>query len=159
MVTWTDQLAGPLGLSPGTLHVLQLCLEEAVINILNFAFEPDTAHDMHVAIWRSDSTLNAEVTDDGRPFDPVAYELPDLPRDLQSARIGGHGIRLMRRFTDRIAYQRSGELNRLLLSFSVGAPPVKRPVPKQVPKEIGGPQGPEPTRYGDWEVNGRCSDF
>ena len=26
-------------------------------------------------------------------------------------------------------------------------------------KEIGGPKGPEPTRYGDWEVNGRCSDF
>jgi hypothetical protein len=27
------------------------------------------------------------------------------------------------------------------------------------PREIGGPKGPEPTRYGDWEVNGRCSDF
>ena len=30
--------------------------------------------------------------------------------------------------------------------------------PKQ-PKEIGGPKGPEPTRYGDWEKNGRCIDF
>ena len=26
-------------------------------------------------------------------------------------------------------------------------------------REIGGPQGPEPTRYGDWERNGRCTDF
>ena len=26
-------------------------------------------------------------------------------------------------------------------------------------KEIGGPKGPEPTRYGDWEVKGRVSDF
>lgn len=26
-------------------------------------------------------------------------------------------------------------------------------------KEIGGPQGPEPTRFGDWEQKGRCSDF
>eukprot|EP00040_Diaphanoeca_grandis_P021039 m.111993 g.111993 ORF g.111993 m.111993 type:complete len:106 (-) comp28157_c3_seq1:61-378(-) len=25
--------------------------------------------------------------------------------------------------------------------------------------EIGGPKGPEPTRYGDWEQKGRCSDF
>jgi hypothetical protein len=31
--------------------------------------------------------------------------------------------------------------------------------PKQKPGEIGGPEGPEPTRYGDWEVGGRCSDF
>jgi hypothetical protein len=28
-----------------------------------------------------------------------------------------------------------------------------------LPKEIGGPKGPEPTRYGDWERNGRVSDF
>ncbi len=28
-----------------------------------------------------------------------------------------------------------------------------------LPKEIGGPEGPEPTRYGDWERNGICSDF
>lgn len=26
-------------------------------------------------------------------------------------------------------------------------------------KEFGGPKGEEPTRFGDWEVNGRCSDF
>jgi len=26
-------------------------------------------------------------------------------------------------------------------------------------KEYGGPSGPEPTRYGDWEKNGRCYDF
>lgn len=30
--------------------------------------------------------------------------------------------------------------------------------PKPVP-ETGGPKGPEPTRYGDWEKGGRCSDF
>ena len=29
----------------------------------------------------------------------------------------------------------------------------------EIPKEIGGPKGPEPTRYGDWEKNGRCTDF
>jgi hypothetical protein len=30
---------------------------------------------------------------------------------------------------------------------------------KKPPREIGGPTGPEPTRYGDWERNGRCTDF
>ena len=30
---------------------------------------------------------------------------------------------------------------------------------KPLPKEINGPKGPEPTRYGDWEKNGICSDF
>jgi hypothetical protein len=31
--------------------------------------------------------------------------------------------------------------------------------PPPRPREIGGPKGLEPTRYGDWEVNGRCTDF
>jgi hypothetical protein len=31
--------------------------------------------------------------------------------------------------------------------------------PKVPPREVGGRQGPEPTRYGDWEVRGRCIDF
>ena len=31
--------------------------------------------------------------------------------------------------------------------------------PKSTQKEIGGPKGPEPTRYGDWEKKGRCIDF
>jgi hypothetical protein len=33
------------------------------------------------------------------------------------------------------------------------------PVPASPPKEIGGRQGPDPTRYGDWENGGRCTDF
>lgn len=31
--------------------------------------------------------------------------------------------------------------------------------PKELAKEFGGPKGPEPTRYGDWERKGRCVDF
>jgi hypothetical protein len=39
-------------------------------------------------------------------------------------------------------------------------PKPARPVtPKPMPKEIGGVKGPEPTRYGDWEHKGRCTDF
>ena len=32
-------------------------------------------------------------------------------------------------------------------------------LPNNKIKEIGGPKGPEPTRYGDWEIKGRVSDF
>ena len=31
--------------------------------------------------------------------------------------------------------------------------------PAKLPREIGGRDGPEPTRYGDWEKAGRCIDF
>ncbi len=41
-------------------------------------------------------------------------------------------------------------------------PEAKPPVPAVTPaaaKEVGGPKGLEPTRYGDWERKGRCIDF
>ncbi|HEX6442279.1 MAG TPA: DUF1674 domain-containing protein [Stellaceae bacterium] len=54
----------------------------------------------------------------------------------------------------------------------MSAEPNPKPQPKQPkassegstaaprrPREIGGPKGPEPTRYGDWEIGGRCIDF
>ena len=39
-----------------------------------------------------------------------------------------------------------------------GVPPKPASPPPPV-AEIGGRKGPEPTRYGDWELNGRCIDF
>jgi hypothetical protein len=37
-------------------------------------------------------------------------------------------------------------------------PDKPQPTPP-MPKEIGGAPGPDPTRYGDWEHKGRCTDF
>jgi hypothetical protein len=39
------------------------------------------------------------------------------------------------------------------------AAPETPPPPPAKPVEIGGPKGPDPTRYGDWERAGRCVDF
>jgi hypothetical protein len=38
-------------------------------------------------------------------------------------------------------------------------PPAPAKSPSAKPKEIGGPKGPEPTRFGDWEQKGRATDF
>jgi len=41
----------------------------------------------------------------------------------------------------------------------VAAPSVPKGAGAQEKDERGGPAGPEPTRFGDWERNGRCIDF
>lgn len=42
---------------------------------------------------------------------------------------------------------------------TVPATPPADPKPASLPREIGGREGPDPTRYGDWEKGGRCIDF
>ncbi len=118
VLTWVDDLVGPLELSPEATYAIQLCLEEAVANIISYAFEPGTEHDVGIEVWRDGRTVFAEIVDDGRPFDPRAQEAPQRPANLESAQIGGLGITLMRNFAADIAYRRSGGMNRLTLSFA-----------------------------------------
>jgi hypothetical protein len=44
---------------------------------------------------------------------------------------------------------------------SEAAPPTETlpAAAEQKPREVGGRDGPEPTRFGDWELKGRCIDF
>jgi hypothetical protein len=48
-------------------------------------------------------------------------------------------------------------IDRVGAASDLSAQPAQAPA--AVPREIGGPCGPEPTRFGDWEKNGRCIDF
>jgi hypothetical protein len=43
--------------------------------------------------------------------------------------------------------------------LAAAAPPPAPAAPLTRPRELGGRAGPEPTRFGDWEKNGRCIDF
>ena len=45
------------------------------------------------------------------------------------------------------------------VSEEIAPTPAPKPPAPVLPKEIGGAKGPEPTRYGDWEHKGRCTDF
>jgi hypothetical protein len=53
---------------------------------------------------------------------------------------------------DRAAQQKSGQADQARQTQAAGDQPGKK-------KEVGGPEGPEPTRYGDWERGGICYDF
>ena len=55
-----------------------------------------------------------------------------------------------------------GPAEPLVIDATNGGPPVPGaviPAPTTNPREIGGPTGPDPTRFGDWERGGRCIDF
>ncbi len=120
MTSWIEERAAALGVSPQTAQALQLCMEEAVTNVISYAFDPESVHEIRIRLWRDSETLFAEITDDGRQFDPLAYEGAPMASDLASVPIGGLGIKLMRGYAGSMTYQRSGQTNRLLMSFPVG---------------------------------------
>jgi anti-sigma regulatory factor (Ser/Thr protein kinase) len=118
LTLWLCNLTERLHLTARTAYAIQLCIEEAVTNVVSYAFPPGSAHEIQIALWQEGETFVAEVVDDGKPFDPRLYEVAAAPPDLETSRVGGLGIKLIRSFAERIDYQRADSTNRLRLSFS-----------------------------------------
>jgi hypothetical protein len=66
---------------------------------------------------------------------------------------GGNAMRDIKDMADPIAPTPKPKTPAEANTDAPKVPPAKKPA------EIGGPSGPEPTRYGDWERGGRCVDF
>jgi anti-sigma regulatory factor (Ser/Thr protein kinase) len=116
LLEWVEGRCREDGLADDATFKMALILEEAVTNVINYAFaDLPPPHMIRVKLDIAIERIIAEVVDNGRPFDPLARAEPDLSRPIEERDPGGLGILLMRRMTDRIEYRRSNGDNRLLL--------------------------------------------
>ena len=87
---------------------LNLALEEAVTNVINYAFPPEEEHSFLVsADGEAEGTLTLEIQDDGVAFDPL-NEAPevDITLGVEERPIGGLGIFLVKQIMDEVSYER-----------------------------------------------------
>ena len=97
-----------------------LVLEELEMNIINHAYEKDDCLSGRAGsriVLRSDADrLTIEITDDGKPFNPLQdAKKPDLDAGLEERKVGGLGVHLVRKLMDEISYRREDGQNRLTL--------------------------------------------
>ncbi len=125
---WLDHVADEAGWPDRLRFGMELSLEEALANVILYGF-PESGRATHEApaIRVDYLSLPAEqvavrIVDNGVAFDPTAVAAPDLAESVEEARIGGHGVRLMRHFLQEIAYARIGAENQLTLVASLPAP-------------------------------------
>jgi anti-sigma regulatory factor (Ser/Thr protein kinase) len=113
---WIEGFAGQ-GMSPDVSFAVQLCLEEAVANIIMYGAAKDDRLEIAVELERNGGTLVARIEDNGRQFDPTRAPPPSVAMSLEEARIGDLGIHLMRSFASGMDYERRDGRNRLTLQF------------------------------------------
>ena len=101
------------GIDPGLATTFELAFDEILANICSYAYDDADEHAIEVTCHWDGTTLSAEVIDDGRPFDPLSIEEPDLEASLDEREVGGLGLFLVRQLMDRVAYRREAERNRL----------------------------------------------
>ena len=103
---------------------LQLCLEEMVLNVINYGFDDEGEHEIHVDFrFHIDSrVVTVDILDDGREFDPLTQvPKPDTEAKLEDRTVGGLGVHFVRTFMDEANYRHEGGKNRLTLTKNVGS--------------------------------------
>ena len=111
-----EAVAERLGIEPSTALQLQLAVEEAVVNVMDYAYPPGTKGDVCIEAVAGDNGLVITITDNGTPFDPTTRGEVDTTLPAEQRSIGGLGIMLMRRYMDSTEYKREGDRNILTLT-------------------------------------------
>ena len=103
------------GLSEKCVFELNFTLEEILTNIISYAYGDGGRHWIKVRISVADDTLTIRVKDDGRYFNLFDVLAPDLQCPIEERKVGGLGIFFIRKFMDRIVYERQQGTNILTL--------------------------------------------
>ena len=98
---------------------LNLALEEAVVNVLMYAYPEGTTGLVEIHAVLSGNTLEFTLTDRGKPFDPTAAPETDISVGLDARTGGGLGIHLVRTIMDHIEYTRENGRNILKLTKNI----------------------------------------
>ncbi len=94
---------------------INLALEEAVTNVINYAYEDKNEHLIKLDFSLVDSELKITITDDGIEFNPLLKEDPNTELSLEERKIGGLGIFFVKKIMDNIDYERINNKNILTL--------------------------------------------
>ena len=110
-----DKVCVALDIDDYTATQINLAMEEAVVNVMKYAYPVGTHGDIDIEAQADDRRLRFTITDSGKPFDPTARKEVDTTLSAEERPIGGLGIHLVRQIMDSMNYERLGDKNVLTL--------------------------------------------
>ncbi len=110
-----DTVAAEAHLDDSLAMSLNLAIEEAVVNVMNYAYPQDTMGTVNVVASVVGDWLQFVISDTGQPFDPTQQADADITSSAEKRPIGGLGIFLVRQIMDTVNYKRSDGKNILTL--------------------------------------------
>ena len=106
LATFIGELSEELDLTPELNFNLNLVLEEAVSNVILYAYGKEEQKDISLVAYSSDDNLVFVLTDSGTEFDPTKVPDADITLSAEEREIGGLGIFLIRQIMNTVEYQR-----------------------------------------------------
>jgi anti-sigma regulatory factor (Ser/Thr protein kinase) len=115
MLKFIVDQAKVLGFDEKKIFQIQLAAEEALVNVINYAY-PGKNGEIKISLMpKTNEALEIEIADRGIPFDPLSLPEPDICTPLEERKIGGLGVFLFRKIMDEVRYKRRDGQNILSL--------------------------------------------
>ena len=106
LASWVDEIADACQLSPDKAFQLNLALEEAVVNVMSYAYPGQQGRPITLTAEPLTDGIRFLLIDDGIPFDPTRQATHDPAlMDSDDRPIGGLGILLVREYMSDITYK------------------------------------------------------
>ena len=110
-----DEIGEEFSLTPDIIFNLNLVLEEAVVNVINYAYPKEEHQSIFLSAKLQDSSIVFVLTDTGKEFDPTMAPEADITLSAEDRPIGGLGIFLIRQIMNQVKYERIEGKNVLTL--------------------------------------------
>jgi len=114
-----ERLADEWSISQELSMKINLVIEEALSNIILYAFNDKLKHEIRISVSKEDNNLEITFKDDGIPFNPLLQKKPDINLPAEERPVGGLGIFLMSQVMDEMHYSRDKNQNILILKKSI----------------------------------------
>lgn len=101
------------------INKLLMCVDEIVTNIVTHAYKDKDEHTVYLESRVEDGRITIEFRDDGVAFDPTQQRGPDTTLSIEERDIGGLGLHLVKKLTDKMEYEREGDYNVLKITKKI----------------------------------------
>ena len=115
LADFVDMVCEEVGFDPSVSIQMNLAIEEAVVNVMSYAYPVGTVGNVIIEAQANEDCLTFNIIDNGTPFDPTAKSEVDTTLSAEERPIGGLGIHLVRQLMDSINYERIDNKNILTL--------------------------------------------
>ena len=110
-----EDIGNEFSLTPDVVFNLTLVLEEAVVNVINYAYPKEDHESIYLSAKMQDGSIIFVLSDSGKEFDPTMAPDADVTLPAEDRQIGGLGIFLIRQIMNEVRYERIDGKNVLTL--------------------------------------------
>ena len=114
-----EDIGNEFSLTPDVVFNLTLVLEEAVVNVINYAYPKEEHEKIYLSARMEDGSIIFVLTDTGKEFDPTLAPDADITLSADDRQIGGLGIFLIRQIMNEVKYERIDGKNVLTLEKKI----------------------------------------